>query len=257
MAELHEAAPLAVGMVWKAAFFYVVLLVLLRFMGKREIASYAPLDLVVSIMLADAAVISIEDERIPVLVGLLPVLVLVAAQLLLSWLNLKSPTIRSVVEGAPTIVIRRGVVDEAALRQQRMNLSELLSSLRLQNVHNLEDVEWGILEPSGRLSVLPAASARPVQPRDLHISPPEEKRPAYLVLDGAVDRRALAETGRDETWLADRLKRAGAASPREVFLAVLDPSRGTLTVQLRERRGRPGRPIAVPAVSEADAPAAR
>ncbi|MBX5476026.1 MAG: DUF421 domain-containing protein [Clostridia bacterium] len=245
MTEVRQLAPLAFGMVWKAAFFYVLLLVLLRFMGKREIASYAPLDLVVSIMLADAAIISIEDDRIPVLVGILPVLVLVAAQILLSWLNLKSPFVRDVVEGVPTIVIRHGIVDETALRRQRMNLTELLSNLRLQNIQNLEDVEWGILEPSGRLSVMPVTASRPVQPRDLQLTPPAEARPMYLVLDGAVDHRALAEIGRDDGWLAAQLRRAGVPSPRSAFLAVLDPARGTLAVQPRQRRGQPMRPVTV------------
>ncbi|MBX6350638.1 MAG: DUF421 domain-containing protein [Clostridia bacterium] len=242
--DVGTALETALEMAWKAALFYGVLLALLRLMGKREVSSFTPLDLVVSIMLADAAIISIEEDRIPVAVGLVPVAVLAGLQILFAELTLRSRRARLWIEGRPAIVVRDGRVDERELRRQRMNLDELLSNLRLHKVPRVEDVACAVLEPSGRLSVVPKSSAAPPSARDLGLEPPDASLPFALVVDGAVDRDGLRALGADLAWLSQALGQAGVTDRREVLLALFDPS-GRLFVQRRARgpRPEPGRTV--------------
>lgn len=239
----HSPWMMALGMLWKAAFFFLLLLGLLRFMGKREVSSFTPLDLVVSIMLADAAVISIEDDKIPVLVGAVPVVTLAGLQIGMAWLTLKNRTIRHWVEGGPALLIRKGAIDEKALAQQRLNLDELLSNLRMQNIHNLHDVEYALIEPCGRLSVVPKGGSRPLTARDLKVEVSQETLPFAVVVDGSVNPDGLKHVGGDRTWLRAALEKAGVKE-EDALVAMYDPA-GKLFVQARSRDGKTEQPKTV------------
>lgn len=224
--------PSPFGLFWKAVFFYVLLVIVMRVMGKREIASLSPLDLVVTIMIADAAIIAIEQDELPVWVGVIPVVTIAGAEIGLSWLMLKSMRIRAWVAGKPSVVIAHGKIHEREMRSLRYNLDEMLSQLRQCNIHNVADVEFAILEPTGKLSVIPKAEKRPVQPSDLGLSPPRDGLPVNLIVDGVVDDEMLRKLKKDHRWLADQLARQGLAGPGEVLLASLDPQ-GNLFIQVK------------------------
>lgn len=221
----------------RSLLFFAVLLILVRLMGKREVSSLTPMDLVVFLMVADAAVITIEDEKIPILAGLVPVVTLAAVQILLSWAMLKSRTLRRFLGGVPSVVIRQGIVQMDELRRQRMNLDELLSHLRLQNISRVEDVEYAVLEPSGRLSVIPKSMARPVLTRDLELAPPEEPLPEPVIMDGEVVHSSLQKHG----WTPEDLRRVleehGVRSEKEVLLGLWD-GQGHLFIQEKAKEGQ-------------------
>ncbi len=230
--------PQPLALFGKSLLFYLVLVLIMRVMGKREIASLSPLDLVVTIMIADAAIIAIEEDRYPVWVGLIPVATIAAAEISLSWLMLKSMRLRAWVAGKPSVVIAHGHIVERELRSMRYNLDELLSQLRQKNIHNVADVEFAVLEPTGKLSVIPKAEKRPVQPADLGLSPPRSGLPVNLIVDGVVDDEMLRELGKSRDWLRNQLARQGIGDPAEVLLCSLD-AQGQLFVQLKERATRP------------------
>ncbi len=233
MQSMQPPDPL--GLFWKSLLFYVFLVVVMRIMGKREIASLSPLDLVVTIMIADAAIIAIEEDRYPVWVGLIPVTTIAAAEVGLSYLMLKNMRIRAWVAGKPSVVISHGKINENEMRSLRYNLDELLSQLRQCNIHNVADVEFAILEPTGKLSVIPKAGKRPVQPADMGLAPPQEGLPVNLVVDGVVDDEMMREIGKDRRWLDQQLANLGFRGPEDILLASLD-SQGGLFVQPKERR---------------------
>jgi uncharacterized membrane protein YcaP (DUF421 family) len=248
--RLREACTLSLSMhvldaAWKTAFFYLFLLALMRLTGKREIGALNAIDLVGFIMISEAALISIADTQIPFLVGVTPVLLLGALMWAMSYLSLKSTRVRELVEGTPSVLVAHGRLQEGQLRRLRYNLSDLMAEMRAKNISSLSDVEFAVLETTGKLSIIPRAGARPVTPDDLarlQVAPvdpvqalPTPELPATVVLDGQVDEDALRRAGKDRVWLEDELRRQGLPGPEHILVASLD-AQGTLTAQAREAR---------------------
>ena len=164
---------------------YAVTVLLLRVMGKRQIGQLQPYELVVIIMISELAAIPMQNTGIPLLSGLVPIFILVAAQVTLSYISLKSERARGVICGTPSIVIENSRIVEDELRRLRLNLNDLLEQLRLKNVADISDVEYAILETGGQLSVILKSEKRPVEPQDLKISPQYEGLPITLIIDNA------------------------------------------------------------------------
>lgn len=217
--------------------FYAVLLLLLRLMGKREIAALSPFDLVVTIMIAELAALPMENPDITLLDALVPILTLTLAEIIVSYVTLKSETVRLLLTGTPSIIIRGGEIIESEMRRVRYNLSDLMLQLRLKGVSNIADVEVAILETNGELSVIPKSQRRPLVPADLDVETEYEGLPLILVVDGVVNKFNLKQAGLDYQWLTARLQERGIESVEEVLLVSLDTV-GRLFVQ---RKNRPRR----------------
>ena len=140
-------------MIVRTIFLYLLILIIFRLMGKREIGELSVFDLVVNIMIAEMAVMAIEETTTVMLHSVASIIVLMMIQITMARLSLKSKKFRDIVDGSPTIIINQGKIDEKAMRQQRYNFDDLLQQLREKDIHNIADVEFAILEPSGKLSV--------------------------------------------------------------------------------------------------------
>ncbi|KAB2951878.1 DUF421 domain-containing protein [Heliorestis acidaminivorans] len=208
---------------------YLAVLLIMRIMGKREIGQLSPVDLVVAIMIAELAAIPMEDTDKPLYAALIPMFVLMFAEIAFSYLQLKIPQTRVWLSGKPTVVIRDGKIQEKAMRMSRYNLDDLLSQLRDRNIPNIQDVEFAILETSGTLSIIPKSQKRPVTPEDLGISTVYEGLPVPIILDGRIEFSNLKEHNLDENWLKNELANHGVAGYKDVFFACLD-SRGNFYV---------------------------
>ncbi|MZP29867.1 DUF421 domain-containing protein [Heliobacterium undosum] len=216
--ELQEVLVI----ILRALIVYFSVLVIMRIMGKREIGKLSPVDLVVAIMIAELAAIPMEDPSIPLLHGLIPIGVLVLAEVGFSYLSMKSPVARDWLNGSPTVIIENGRLLEGEMRRTRYNLNDLLAQLREKDVYNINDVEFAILETSGKLSVIPKSQKRPVNAEDLQIPTAYEGLPTPLILDGKVDRRNLQSIQLDEEWLIKELQKHGVTAVDQVFFASLD-----------------------------------
>jgi len=243
----HKVMIQLVDVLWKTVFFYVLLLGLLRVTGKREVGSLNAIDLVGFIMISEAAIISIADGAIPFVVGVTPVVLLGALEWIFAYLSMKDTRVRRLVEGEPSLVVSHGRINEKILRRLRFNLSDLMSELRFRNISNIADVEFAILETSGKMSVIPRAGARWVTPDDLKAlgvsqadpasTLPHLALPATVVTDGEVDEDALRRAGKDRAWLDQELRNQGCpGGPAEVLVAVVD-GQGQMTVQKRASPG--------------------
>jgi len=217
--------------------FYAILLLLLRIMGKREIGSLSPFDLVVTIMIAELAALPMENPDIGLLNALVPILTLTLAEITVSYLTLKSESLRLLLTGAPSIIIRGGEIIESEMRRVRYNLSDLMLQLRLKGVSNIADVEAAILETNGELSVILKSQYRPVIPADLGIETEYEGLPLIIIMDGQINRVNLKQAGLDDVWLEARLRERGIDSVGDVLLASLD-TLGRLFVQRKDRSRR-------------------
>ena len=201
---------------------YATTVLLLRVMGKRQIGQLQPYELVVIIMISELAAIPMQNTGIPLLSGLIPIFILVTAQVTLSYISLKSERARGVICGTPSIVIENSRIVEDELRRQRLNLNDLLEQLRLKNVSDISDVEYAILETSGQLSVILKSEKRPVEPQDLKISPEYEGLPITLIIDGQVINDNLKKVQLDMVWLKNELGKYGIKNVKDVFFASLD-----------------------------------
>lgn len=209
---------------------YGLVFLVLRLLGKRQIAQLQPFELVVLLMISELAAIPSENAGIPLLNGIIPILALLLAELTLSYLSLKSEKARALLCGTPTIVIDKGRILEHELKNMRYNLSDLLEQLRVKNVPNIADVEYGILETNGELSVILKAAKRPAIPTDFQIIPPYEGLPLTLIMDGIPNPENIRKAKVDIPWLEGEIKKQNLTSIKEVLLASLDSS-GNLYIQ--------------------------
>lgn len=180
---------------------YIIVLIVMRLMGKREIGQLQPFELAISIMIADLAAVPMSDTGIPITNGIIPILGLLVMHLLISLINLKSFKARELICGRPTILIYRGKIDEKALKKERFTINELEERLRGNNVVNIGDVEYAILETSGQITVIQKPRKRNTIPADFGIEPDYEGIPYDLVIDGKIMKENLRKINKDEKWL--------------------------------------------------------
>ena len=185
--------------------FYLLILVIFRLMGKREIGELSILDLVVFIMIGELAVVAIERPNVKIFHAILPMVILMIIQIIMAIVSLRSKKFRNLVEGKPSIIINRGKIDEVAMRKQRYNFDDLMTQLREKDIRSIADVEFAILESSGSLSVIekledPKKPKNPIKNGDITIP---------LILDGNIEEENLKRINKTNLWLRQELKKRG------------------------------------------------
>lgn len=219
----------------RTALLYIILMAGLRLMGKRQLGELEPIELVLTLLISDLAVVPMQDFGIPLLNGLVPIATLLSMSMLLSFFSLHSIRFRRLVCGNPTTLIKDGVIQQDAMRRNRFTLDELLEELRSQGVTDLTTVKYAVLETNGQLSVLLYPAEAPATPRQLGRSVPDDVfLPTVLINDGRVMRSGLRERGLDEGWLDAALRRHGRASASEVLLLTVDGAGKVLCVGKEE-----------------------
>jgi uncharacterized membrane protein YcaP (DUF421 family) len=202
----------------------------MRLMGKKQIGELEPFELAITIMISELASLPMQDSRIPLLHGIVPILTLLIIQNLFSLIQLKSEKIRSLINGEPSILIEKGKIDFQELKNQRFNINDLMEELRLQGYYDLENIEYAILETSGQLSIIPKTEELPVTKKDLSLEITQEKLPVTLILDGKINKKNLKLIKKDEKWLENKLKKDNISSYDELLIAILN-SKGNLYYQ--------------------------
>ncbi|WP_300412498.1 DUF421 domain-containing protein [uncultured Oscillibacter sp.] len=207
----------------RTVILYFLIMIGLRLMGKRQIGELEPGELVLTMMISDLATVPMQDFGIPLMAGVIPILTLLALSMLLSQLSLTSLRFRRLACGAPSVLIREGVLQQEAMRRNRYTLDELLEELRGQGITGVEDVKYAVLENSGHLSVLPWARTQPPAAERMGLEVEDDVTlPVVLVNDGRLLRRNLEAQGLDEAWLREALRKEGLDSHRQAFLLTLD-----------------------------------
>ena len=172
---------------FRAIVLYIIVLVVMRLMGKREIGQLQPFELAISIMIADLAATPMAESGVPITNGIMPILGLLVMHLIISMINIKSTKARQIICGKPSLLIFRGKIDQKVLKKERFTINELEERLRDNNVFNIGDVEYAILETSGQVTVIPKPNKRSTTPEDFNIEPKYEGIPYDLVVDGKVE----------------------------------------------------------------------
>lgn len=213
---------------------FLIVMTVMRIMGKRQIGELQPFELVIAIMISELAAVPMQETGIPLLSGIIPIITLLIIQLTFSYLSMKSETARQVICGTPSVVIENGRIVEEELQRLRYNINDLLEQLREKDYPNISDVEYAILETSGKLSVIPKSNKRALTPADLEIPTGYEGLPITLISDGVVNEENLATAGLDQQWLLDQLKERGLSDPKKVLFATLSPD-GELFLQAKAK----------------------
>jgi len=201
---------------------YTVIIVSLRLLGKRQIGELEPSELVVAVLISEVAAIPMQDNRLPLLAGIVPVITLVALELVLSQLTLNSPRFRALMCGVPSVVIMDGRPVQAAMRRNRLSIDELMEELRSQAITDIADVRCAILETNGSISVIPWAAQQPVTASQMGISSPDAGLFIILINDGRVMGGNLKAAGLDRVWLEKAMRKNGVSDVKDVFLLSID-----------------------------------
>lgn len=219
---------------FRSIIIYIIVLIVMRLMGKREIGQMQPFELAISIMIADLASIPMTDIGIPISNGIIPIMGLLVMHLVISVLNMKSGTLRGLICGKPTILIYRGKIDEEKLRSERLTLNELEEKLRSNNVMNLGDVEYAILETSGDISVIQKPNKRTTTPEDFDIMPEYEGISYDLVIDGKVMQENLNKLDKSYEWLKKQTEKF-QMMPEEALIVTVN-GKGDIFCQKKQKR---------------------
>lgn len=219
---------------FRAIVLYILVLVVMRLMGKREIGQLQPFELAISIMIADLASIPMTDIGIPITNGIIPILGLLVMHLIISIVNMKSIRAREVICGKPTILIYRGKINEKALKKERFTINELEERLRGNNIFNLGDVEYAVLETSGQVTVIQKPEKRNTIPEDFNIIPEYEGIPYDLVVDGKIMSNNLQAIGKNEEWLRKQVEKF-KIKPEEALVVTID-GKNQIFCQKKEKK---------------------
>jgi len=211
---------------------YILIVIVLRLMGKRQIGQLQPSELVVALIIADLAAVPMAEVGIPLINGIVPIITLFILEELLSFLSMKSETARGIISGKPSIVIERGIIMEDELGKLRYNLNDLLEQLRLNNYPNVKDIDFAIVETSGQLSVIPKPECAPVTKKDMKVGTTLQHMPVTVIIDGRTITDNLHRIGLSNDWLSKELKKQKIDSSKKVFFAYLDSDR-KLVFQLK------------------------
>ncbi|NLM33876.1 MAG: DUF421 domain-containing protein [Clostridiales bacterium] len=210
----------------RTVILFVMVIISMRIMGKRQIGQLQPYELVVTIMISELATLPMEDMRIPLIHGFIPIVTLLVIQIVISLLELKSDKARFILDGKPSIVIRNGRLVLSELKNQVFTVNDLLEELRMKGYYNIEDVEYAILETNGQISVIPKDDNQPVTKSDMNIKTKAKTIPAIIISQGRINMDNLKFINKDERWLMNQIKAANIKDIKEIFIAVMTTEGG-------------------------------
>jgi len=180
-----------ISIVFKTIVLYFLIVLAYRIMGKKEIGKLSIIDLIVSILIAELAAISIEQYDSSILISIIPILCLVIIEMLFSYIGLKSSKFRKIIEGSPVVIIKNGKLNFEAMSKLRYSLDDLITQLREQSIKSIEEVNYAVLENNGKLSIFEK----------------ETEYPLPIIMDGQIDYEVLKDMNKDTNWIKKILKK--------------------------------------------------
>ncbi len=219
--------------IFRSTVVFLWLFLMTKLMGQRLIGRLTLFDFIVAITIGSVAASTLSNSNANLISIIIILLVFALLDVLFAYLALKFSKLRRVVQDEPLVLVKNGDVLEDTMRKTRINLDDLLMSIRQKNVPNLADVEFAILEPNGKVSVIPKSQSRPVTPGDLNVGTKYEGLPTVLVEDGNILQDNLIENNLDEKWLKEQMNSQGIDNINQIQVAILD-TLGELYISKKE-----------------------
>lgn len=224
-----------ISTVMRTAILYFVVTIAIRLMGKRQIGDMQPNELVVTLLISEIAAIPLQDSDQPVLLGIIAIFVLVFLEIVVSVIAMKSFSVRKILNGKSVVIIKNGVIDQKAMSDVRMTVVDLIELLRGQNVFDIKDVAFAVLEVNGDLSVLLKSDAQPVTLKDIEIEKNHENQalPLPVISDGKIVYESLTALQTTKEKVLKLLKQ-NKIELKGVFLMTLDRNGNNTIIKKRK-----------------------
>ena len=206
------------AILFRTVLVYILLVATMRLMGKRQLGELEISELVTTLLVSEIASLPIVDKNIPLAYAIIPLVTVLALEVTLSMILVKFPKLKGVVSTRPSVLIRRGKLDQKEMQRLRISLDELISEVRQAGVGSLKDVDYAILEQNGKISILPRKAAQPPSAKDLKIPLSESGIVHILIENGYINRYNLALMQLDDAWLSQALAQKGLLAQNVFFL---------------------------------------
>jgi len=203
----------------RTCILYILVVLVIRLMGKRQIGELQPYELVITIVISDLATVPMQDVRLPLILGIIPIITLLILEVFFTELQIRSKFMRKLIDGDPSVLIRDGKINEKALKSQRIHIEDLLEELRLTGNFDISSIKYAILESNGQLSIMSKENNE-----NRHL-------PLVLLYNGKVNKDSLKKLHKDVKWLQDKVSSKNL-SMDEVFIIIMDSS-GKLQYQAK------------------------
>ena len=190
---------------------YAVLIGVMRIMGKRQVGELEVSDLVTTLLLSEIATVPIENNNVPIIHAVIPIVTLLSVEVIIAMILTKSHKLKNLFGGKPSVIIKNGILNQKELKNNRISLEELLCELRQNNVTNIQDVKYALLEHNGKFSIICNPDAQ-----ESGIAHP-------IIMDKKVSLQNLCAMNKNEEWLKKRLQDS-KCNLEDVFLMTIDDS---------------------------------
>lgn len=195
----------------------------IRLMGRRQIGELQPSEFAITIIISNIATISIEDLDIPLMFGILPMITIVIIDVLVSYVGLKNRNFRKLISGKPKVIITNGEIDQVQLNKLRYTIDDVMESLRGQGIFDLSEVQFAIVETTGKISFYQKYQNRNVTNEDLNLQKITTNPPALIISDGILLELALKSVNLSKDWLSRILKQKNLKI-EDIFIMTADPT---------------------------------
>lgn len=204
----------------RSIILYAIIIISLRLMGKKQLGELQPSELVTTILISNIATLSLEDPSMPMLLGIVPILMIVCIDVLVSGLMLKSTSFRRLVTGSPKVIISDGKIDQKQMKDLRYTIDDLLEAMRDSEIFDINKVQYAMVETTGKINFY--------QKSDGTTNPP-----TVIIKDGLLIHEGLIQAGLGEGWLSELLKNKDIR--REDIFLLAASGDGSFTLILREK----------------------
>lgn len=218
---------------FRTILLYLLIVAAMKIMGKRQIGQMQLSELVTVTILSELASYSILDTDIPLLYSAAPVFVLICLEVSISFFSVKSRFVSKLFDGKPSFIIYKGKIDQKELLNSRLTMTELISEVRASGYNSVSEIYYMILEPSGKISVIPRMSQQPLTAARAKIETAESGIDHALIIDGQLVKAGLAAVGRSRRWLEGELKKKHIDSVSKVFYFAVNDA-GDITIVKKE-----------------------
>lgn len=220
----------------RTVLLFIVLTFTIRIMGKRHMGELELGELVTTLMISEIATLPLENPSTPLLTAVVPIVTLMLLEIGISMILTKIPKLKSLVSPRPSILIRKGVLDQSELKRLRISVEELMSVLRQNNVADISDVNYAIMEQNAKITIIPKSAASPPAARDMNIETRDTGLPHILIEDGVPNKYNLKKIDRDEQWLVKEIENNGH-KVKDIFLFTVDDCQ-TVNIILKDKSSK-------------------
>ncbi len=214
----------------RAIVLYLLVIFSVRFMGKHQIGELQPSELAITILISNIATLPLEDVNIPLVTGIVPIVTLAALDVIMSWVGVKSKFIRGITSGKPVVIISNGKINQKKMRDIRFTIDDLISALHSQNIFDINEVQYAVVETTGSVSVYQKYEYKNVTNADMNFKSKDINPPEVIIDDGVLIEKTIKSLGISDVELQKALKKENAKI-KSTYLMTVDLDRNYTVIK--------------------------